>query len=222
MDAATTIDYFLAGLPVFKELPKAERYRVAQASRVRHFAKGQTIFKEGDQADAVWIVQEGRVHLMKFLADGHVSTTCVMTKEDWFCCLPALDRKSYPADAVAAADADVLRIPMATFSELMHRFPGFRNRMTCLFCDRLRDVETRGCLIYDPIERRLAKVLVTLGKKFGHEIPLTRQELSEVAGTTVETTIRILSDLKKQGIVDAERGKTIITDAKKLAALADA
>jgi len=222
MDTATTIDYFLAKLPVFKDLPKAVRWRVAQAAREKAFAKGETVFKEGEQADAVWIVKEGRVHLMKFLADGHVSTTCVITQQEWFCCLPALDRKSYPADAVSATDATVIRIPMTAFSELMDHYPAFRTKMTCLFCDRLRQVEAQGCLVFDPVERRLAKVLVTLGKKFGNEIPLTKQELAEVAGTTVETAIRVLSDLKKQGIVDAERGKTIITDARKLATLAEA
>jgi hypothetical protein len=53
-------------------------------------------------------------------------------------------------------------------------------------------------MIYESAEVRLAQILITLTKKFGDTIPLTRQELAELAGTTHETTIRTLSRLGKQ------------------------
>ena len=214
------MERFLDRVEPFKRLSAAERQRLAVVSREKRYAKGETIFRAGDPADAVCIVKEGRVHLMKFLESGQASTTCVMTTGETFCCLPALDRKPYPVDAIAAEDSVVVRIPTSTFHELLQANPAFLQQSLCLFCDRLRQVEDKSCMVYDSVERRLAQALVTLAKKFGPTIPLTKHELAELANTTVETTIRVLSHLKKQGIVKSSRGSTTIAKPDKLQRLA--
>lgn len=215
----TTMEAFLAALEPFKRLSLAERRRLAVAAREKHYAKGDTIFRVGEPSDAVWVVKTGRIHLMKFLADGKVSTTCVMTPGEPFCCLPALDRKPYPVNAVAAEDSAVVRIPLDAFYEAMGRSRTFAQQTLYLFCDRLRQVEHKSCMIYEPAETRLAQVLLTLSKKFGPTIPLTRQELAELAGTTHETAIRTLSHFKQRGLLRSVRGQTTILKPEGLHAL---
>jgi CRP/FNR family transcriptional regulator len=210
---------FLDSVALFKRLSPAQRQRLSSASREQRYAKGETIFRQGQPSESVCIVKSGRVHLMKFLDGGQASTTCVMTTGEPFCCLPALDQQPYPVDAVAAVDSVVVRIPTATFHALLQQNPQFLQDSLCLFCDRLRDVEDRGCAVYESVERRLATTLVTLAKKFGPTIPLTKHELAEMANTTVETTIRILSHLKKQGIIKSTRGSTTILHPQRLQAL---
>ena len=214
------MDRLLARAQPFTRLSPAERQQLARVSRERRYAKGETIFRAGDPAEAVCLVKEGRVHLMKFLESGQASTTCVMTAGETFCCLPALDRKPYPVDAIAAVDSTVVRIPINAFHELLRRNPTFLQDSLCLFCDRLRDVEHKSCMVYDSVERRLAQALVTLSKKFGPTIPLTKHELAELASTTVETTIRVLSQLKKQGVIKSSRGSTTIAKPEALQRLA--
>lgn len=214
------MDAFLAHIELFKKLTLAQHQRLAGASREKRYAKGETVFREGDPADSVCIVKEGRVHLMKFLDSGQASTTCVMTAGEPFCCLPALDRKPYPVDAVAAEDSTVIRIPTAVFHELMQENPTFLSDSLCLFCDRLRAVEHKSCTMHEPVEKRLAQTLLGLSKKFGPTIPLTKHELAEMAGTTVETTIRVLSHLKKNGVIKSSRGSTTIAKPEPLKALA--
>ena len=204
----------------FKNLTVVQRRRLAAASREKRYAKGETIFRAGEPADAVCIVKTGRVHLMKFLEGGQVSTTCVMGEGETFCCLPALDRKPYPVDAVAAVDSTIIRVPTNAFHELLEENPAFLQDSLCLFCDRLRQVEDKSCMVYDSVERRLARALLTLSKKFGPTIPLTKQELAELANTTVETTIRVLSQLKKRGIIASARGSTTIAKPSQLQTLA--
>ena len=210
------MDHFLASVEPFKRLSPAERHRLALVSREKRYAKGEAVFRAGEPADTVCIVKEGRVHLMKFLEGGQASTTCVMTNGETFCCLPALDQKPYPVDAVAAMDSVVVRVPTSAFHELLQRNPQFLQESLCLFCDRLRQVEHKSCMVYDSVERRLAQALVTLSKKFGATIPLTKQELAELASTTVETTIRVLSEFKKRGIVKSSRGSTTIAKLDQL------
>ncbi len=211
---------FLNGVALLKRLSVSERQQLGRVARERTYAKGETVFRAGDPADAVCIVKEGRVHLMKFLDSGQASTTCVMTPGEPFCCLPALDRKPYPVDAIAAVDSVVVRIPTSAFHELLSKNPSFLQDTLCLFCDRLRQVEDRSCMMYESVERRLAQALLTLSHKFGTTIPLTKQELAELASTTVETTIRVLSHLKQQGILTSHRGSTTIVNADKLRHLA--
>jgi len=213
------MERFLTAIEPFKRLSTTEQIRLTQVAREKQYAKGETIFRAGEPSDAVWVVKKGRVHLMKFLADGKASTTCVMTSGETFCCLPALDRKSYPTDAIAAEDSVVVRIPTEAFHQAMNRSPTFTQETLCLFCDRLRQVEHRSCMVYEPAEARLAQVLLTLTKKFGATIPLTRQELAEIAGTTHETAIRTLSRFGKQNLIRSSRGKTTILHLEQLQAL---
>ena len=214
------MERFLAGVELFKRLSPAERQRLAAVSREKRYAKGETIFRAGDPSDAVWIAKDGRVHLMKFLEDGQASTTCVMTPGETFCCLPALDRKPYPVDAVAAVNSVVVRIPTAAFHDLLEKNPAFLQDSLCLFCDRLRQVEHKSCMVYDSVERRLAQALLALSQKFGPTIPLTKHELAELASTTVETTIRVVSQLKQQGVLKTSRGSTTILKPDRLQRLA--
>jgi CRP/FNR family transcriptional regulator len=215
------MERFLAGVSIFKRLTPAERQRLAGVSREKHYAKGETVFRAGEPAEVVCIVKEGRIHLMRFLESGQASTTCVMTTGEPFCCLPALDRQPYPVDAIAAMDSVVVRCPTSAFHELLKSNPAFLQDSLCLFCDRLRQVEAKSCMIYDSVERRLAQALLTLSKKFGPTIPMTKHELAELANTTVETTIRILSQFKKDGLIKSSRGSTTIADADRLKALAN-
>ena len=214
------MERFLDRVEPFSRLNPSQRQRLASVSREKRYAKGETIFRAGDPAEAVCVVKAGRVHLMKFLESGQASTTCVMTTGETFCCLPALDRQPYPVDAIAAEDSVVIRVPTSVFHELLQANPAFLQRSLCLFCDRLRQVEDKSCMVYDSVERRLAQALLTLSKKFGPTIPLTKHELAELANTTVETTIRVLSHLKKQGVIRSSRGSTTIAKPDQLRHLA--
>ncbi len=214
------MDRFLAGVDLFKRLAPIERQRLASVCRERRYAKGEVVFHAGDPAESVCIVKAGRVHLMQLLESGQASTTCVMTSGEVFCCLPALDRQPYPVDAIAAVDSVVVRIPTNAFHELLQKNPAFLQESLCLFCARLRQVEHKSCMIYDSAECRIAQSLVTLAKKFGPTIPLTKHELAELANTTVETAIRVLSHLKQQGIVTSGRGSTTISKLDQLERLA--
>ena len=145
-----------------------------------------------------------------------MQTTCVMTPGESFCCLPALDRGSYPATAVAATKANVLQIPNSLFHETMQRFPGFTQETLCLFCSRLRQVEAKGCLVHDPVDSRIAQALLTLKKKFGDTIPMTKQEIAELVGTTVETAIRTISRFQQEKWVRSTRGKLELLQPERL------
>lgn len=216
------MDPFLSKVEIFKHLTPVQRQRLTIVTREKKYAKGETIFREGEPAESLFIVKTGRVHLMNFLDSGQATTTCVLAPGESFCCLPALDQQPYPADAVAAVDSVVVRIPTKTFHEFMQQNPQFLQDSLCHFCSRLREVEHKSCTMHESVERRLAQALLSLSQKFGNTIPLTKHEIAEMASTTVETTIRVLSQFKKDGIIKSSRGSTTIAKPEKLRILAGA
>lgn len=195
------LEQFLAGTQPFSRLPEDALRELTAGCLERRFDKGQTIFQEGQPSQSVWVLKKGRVHLVHHLKTGRVSTTCVIVPQEMFCCLPALDQREYPATAVAAVDSVVVQIPTTLFHRAMAKQPAFAQQTLCTVCDRLRQIEFRGCLSQEAVPRRLAQTLLTLAKKFGMEIPMTRQELADLSGTTVETVIRTLSAFQKSKLV---------------------
>jgi CRP-like cAMP-binding protein len=68
-----------------------------------------------------------------------------------------------------------------------------------------------------PVKTRLAALLTRMHKQFeGASLPFTRQELSQMAGTTVETTIRTLSEWGKKGFIHSTRGEIKVLKIGKL------
>ncbi len=79
-------------------------------------------------------------------------------------------------------------------------------------------------LAVDRVEQRLAHILLKLADKLGTpekngillNLSLTRQDLADMAGTTVETTIRVMSRFTKTKIIKPVNGKIFILDSKAL------
>ena len=214
-----SVELFLKQAELFKGLSAEERQRVASFSHERHFDKGETVFHEGRPSESVWLVMEGRVHLLHYLSTGRAQGSCVMTPGETFCCLPTLDQGLYPATAVAATSSRLLQIPMRLFHDLMGSSPQLLRETLCVFGGRLRQVEARQCLVHDPVEQRVAQVLLTLQKKFGGSIPLTRKEIAELVGTTVETAIRTIRRFQEEGWVRSVRGKMELLNPERLSQL---
>jgi len=77
-------------------------------------------------------------------------------------------------------------------------------------------VECSQCHRVEKVSVRIAQTLVDLTQKHGHEIPLTRNDIARLAGTTVETTIRMMNRFKREGITSGKKGLITILDVKKL------
>jgi len=60
-----------------------------------------------------------------------------------------------------------------------------------------------------------------LSSKLGSTLPFTREEIADMAGTTTETAIRLMSRLKDGGVIRSGRGKIIILDEARLRLLSE-
>ena len=60
------------------------------------------------------------------------------------------------------------------------------------------------------------KVLYTLQKKFGQRLRFTSSDFAELAGTTIESTLRAMAQFRKQGMIKSNRGEVIILDVEQM------
>jgi CRP-like cAMP-binding protein len=213
------VELFLRTLPIFRRLSASDRQHLASFATVQHVERADVLFHEGRPCDSVWVVMEGRFHLLRHHPEGRTQAYCVMTPGEMFCCLPILDRGVYPATAVAATPGKVVRIPLEMFRSFMDRQPALLQETLCVLSGRLREVEAKGCLMHDSVERRIAQTLLALRNKFGDTIPLTRREIAELAVTTLETAIRTIVQFQQAGWVRSSRSKIEILKPESLKAL---
>jgi CRP/FNR family transcriptional regulator len=104
----------------------------------------------------------------------------------------------------------------------MEEYPILKLEIVKYFSDKLRDAhEMLKNIATERVERRIASLLLKLSEKVGVDddgyrkidFPLTRQEISEMVGTTVETCIRTISKFQKQGMVKSSGGRIMIKEA---------
>ena len=100
----------------------------------------------------------------------------------------------------------------------MHNDPAFQRELLADTCRRLcRAQELRG-LALEPVAQRLAWALSYLQEKLGREITASRALLAQLAGTTVETALRITNQWSREGWLKTTRGKMVVQDQAALRA----
>jgi CRP/FNR family transcriptional regulator len=201
----------------FSHLPAEVIERLAAHVEEIHAKPEHVFFHEGDRSDMVFVVREGRVRVQHHRPDGSVRTICMVGPGDTFCCLPALDGGHYPATAVAAEYTTVYRMPGLAFRTLLEQHPEFSRAALKKLCGQLRESACEGCAEADDVGSRVAAEVVKLTDHFGEALTVTRKELAELAGTTVETAIRVTREFEERGWLDLSRGHIAVKNHAALA-----
>lgn len=207
----------LKEIDVFSSLKEEEIKGIEDLFIVKHYRKGDYIFYEGDKEPGIFFVIDGIVKLIKETSEGKTFILQLITKGESFGWLVMKGSKpSSTYSAQALVDTTVLYISNNDFLKLLLMYPALAVRITCDATKRILEAYDRlKSLAVEKVEGRIANLLLELADKIGDpdkdkitiNAPITRQDIAEMAGTTVETAIRIISRWKKEGILDTERGK---------------
>jgi CRP/FNR family transcriptional regulator len=185
------------------------------------YRKKETIFSEGDPADWLYIIEKGKVKITKLSYEGREIILEIITDRDFFGGVAVLRGFPYPANAVAMEDTEVLKISKDGLMKIVDRFPGVLFSIMESLGERMKDShEATKSIALEKVSARIAALLLKLSEKAGAETPggtviemrLTKQDIAEMVGTTVETTIRTMSEFKRTGLVEEKDGKIILKD----------
>lgn len=207
---------------IFSTLSESELDELSRLASERRFAPDGFIFWEGDVPDWFYIIAAGKVKAVKHSSLGKEIIIAFFGPGEMFGEVAVFENKPYPASAQAAAETRVLGIKREDFPNFLVKHPQVALRIINVLAGRLRDAQGRlRDLAGERVEQRLARILLMLFAKLGPVLPFTRQELSDMAGTTTETAIRILSQWKDRKIISSVRGRITVLDEAKLRLLAE-
>lgn len=208
--------HFISTIDLFKSVPPSQINMLEKRLTEKRYPKGQPIFLEGDPATHVWFVREGRVKAVKHMPQGRDLTICTMGQNHMFgtCC--SFNAEHYPCNALAETDTVVISMTMTDFLDLMKKNPDISRELVAHLSARLRRMQDMRTFDQESVQKRILHVLVHLVGEFGNQIPLTRREVAEMAGTTVETCIRTFKALEEDGLVETSRGRIAVKDVQSL------
>jgi CRP/FNR family transcriptional regulator len=207
---------------IFSSLNDDELGELADLATERSFAPNEFIFWDGDAPEWFYIVAEGKVKVLKYSSSGKEFIIAFFGPGEMFGEVAVFENKPYPASAQAAAKTKVVGIKKESFLSFLANRPQLALRIINVLGGRLRDAQSRlRDLAGERVEQRLASVLLMLSAKLGLTLPFTRQGIADMAGTTTETAIRVMSNLKDRKIIRSVRGKVIILNEEKLRLLSE-
>ena len=216
---------FLKVSPVFAGLPAKEIESLAAAVREERYRARDYVFMEGDPALWFCLVKSGRVRIVRHSRTGKDVVLELLGPGEVFGGVAVFENRPYPAAAQAIEATVVLKVPAEAILPLSERHPSVIRELALTIGRRLRAAhDSVKALAVDPVEARLAAMLLRLGEREGTRgtqgltLPfhLTRQSLADMTGTTVETTIRIVSRWLKKGLLLDEGGRLVLKNVDAL------
>ena len=211
-------------------LTDSARAEFLAAGRLREFPAGTFLFFQDEPADLFYILIEGKVRLSQLSPEGHQVIVHHVTPGEGIGVIVVLSHVPYPVSAEALEDCLLLSWDGEITRQLMLQHPRLAlNGMSMIaqhfvqVSDRYRELAT------ERVERRLAHALLRLVRQVGTktengvliDIPLSRQDLGEMSGTTLHTTSRILSEWDRQGWIVAGRTRIELLQPHRIVAIAE-
>jgi CRP-like cAMP-binding protein len=217
------------GLPVFRGLSPEDQKRLAALATLRDYERGDSLWHAGDPADALTVIVRGRVKIVRHAEAGDVILELFGEGEP-VGAIAVYNSIPYPASAVCLEPVTLLVLPRRDYFELLDRQPEFARgvirELTKLVIALTRKVEEmRG----QPVDTRIAQLFLTLAERMGKqtregiEIPLSlsRQEVADLVGTTVESAIRVMSRWGREGVLITGEGRFVIPSRDQLKAVTE-
>lgn len=192
----------------FLSLPAPVVRNLAAQAQPFELPKETVLFREGEPAQVLWIIQTGWVRLTRGMFTGKRLMLDIVTPAEMFCGLSAATgTPRYMATAVTACPAEAVRLPAAAVRKEAESCSKLAFHLAQLLNQRYFHTVVSYAQAFAPAHHRIAYTLLRLAKDLGKEIPITRREVAELSGTTVETAIRVTRKMERADLLRLRRGK---------------
>ncbi|MCT4613690.1 MAG: Crp/Fnr family transcriptional regulator [Marinifilaceae bacterium] len=212
----------------FKNLSESDLNLLFWEEDVHYFKRGSEIYSEGDKTRGCYFLYSGILKVFKTGTEGKAQIIKFAKSGDLIGFRSVLNQERACTSTKVVFDAVVCFIPEKSITKLIHSNSHFAlelMRLTCKELDEANKFITD--LSQKTVRERLAEVLIHLKNRFGIDsenslnIILTRQELANMVGTATESVIRLLSEFRKDRLLELNGKKIILTNVKELTKLAN-
>lgn len=198
---------------IFSGVIRAHLVDLRAFTAERHYQRGQSVYCLDDPADEIYLIQEGRVKILRLSSDGQQKILDIYQPGDFFGELCICGGQRRTEQAVALQPLRTTSFQLQGLMKLLRRTPDMVLELLQLLCARLRESHDQiAALAFDNIPRRLARELLRLGR---NERPmdegglvrlnLTHEELAQLVGTSREMITTIMNQFRQRGLLDYAR-----------------
>ena len=214
------------GCRFFADTGCTNKAKMDETGSAVRFARNETIYAKGDEARYSYKVIEGAVRLSHIFADGRRQIVNFFLPDESFGIELASE---YTATAEAVGDVVALRCSRLCISHLSEGDPDISQKRLAMFSKSLAAAERHVAMLgHQSAKERVASFFLALEmQRRSHEslaldLPLSRQDIADYLGLTIETTCRALSELKRLNVIATpSRRRIVIRNLKELQALAE-
>ena len=209
-----------------QDLDKNELYRIG---KMRTFAKNEFLFKAGENDMNVWILTSGRIKLFASSTQGRDVLLWYILAGDIFGLAECLQEQPRSIYARAAVASEVLSVPHTLFKNWLSLRPDIAYCLMKIMAVRMRELGRRFLSVANGnIQMEIAQLLIRLGSSYGTlvgqyvhvGIPLTVQDIADMAGANRPSVSTCLTEMKRQGIIDIIKRSLIIKNPENLQQIA--
>jgi CRP/FNR family transcriptional regulator, nitrogen oxide reductase regulator len=211
----------LRRVSVFKEAPDEDLKAFVENGILRSIEEDEFFFFQGDPAKYLYILITGRAKLIQTNPAGQQVNVRTIREWQMFGALGAVrPNATYPVTAQALEASTALAIESEFLKEMIQTRPYLNVGLMQLMTGYIMEMQERFReLATERVERRIALTVLRLAGQIGKrlaedkpivELPLSRQEIAEAAGTTLFTVSRVLAEWERQGLVETGRERVVI------------
>lgn len=217
-------------IEIFANLDDEAKDFVLRHARSMRVAKDATVFAQDEPANSFFLLLHGHLRVFRLTPDGRQVVIRFVVPGELFGIAITMGKAAFPASAVAVQDSVVLSWPNSAWEEMVARVPAMAKIMMQTIGNRLEDSHNRVVeMSTQQVERRVARAVVRLAGSAGREtkdgilidMPLSREDLAQMTGTTLFTVSRLISGWEAAGHVQAGRQKLLVRQPHKLFMLAE-
>ena len=200
------------------DVPDEALHALLKIARRRTFARGEIVLHRGDPADSLNLIRKGRFSVRIATPLGDTAMLSVLGPGDAFGELALLGEPIRSATVSALEPAETHSVHRDDFERLRHEHPIVNDVLIGILTDRLRRVADQLVeAYYVPADRRVLRRMCELAEMYRAGdgevvVPLTQEEIAELAGTSRATVNRVLRDAERRGSVELRRGRTAVLD----------
>jgi len=211
----------------FPDHPSSQRQLVeelkntSKEAQIYTYQAKEIIYKEKSYPHYFFFVEQGQVKTFRLNDNGKEFITSVCMADDFFGHQAVLEGRPYQETAIAMHDTRLLKIPKEKINTLFLKNKNIAIELIRKLSQEITEKENDLLhLAYDSVRKRVAVKLLDLipeGNDDSQGIMISRTDLASIVGTSTETMIRTLSELKDLRLIAADHQKIYITDRAKLA-----
>lgn len=207
---------------------------VKELERVKHtikYNKGQFIYYEGTPPSGVYCIYEGKVKVIKQNPDGKEQIVYLAKAGDILGTKDLIILDEHTTSACTLEESVICFIPKSIFFSLIEKNHVLYGKINSHLCKVLGLIEDKVLNFSQrSVRERIAINILNLNDNFGIrtndefliDVSLSREDMANMVGTATETVIRILSEFKKEGMVDFHGKKMTIRNIHNLKKVAAA